>query len=156
MEAKVRLVRVRRWERAAFMRMAERHFRELNPQFRPQADWARGYFESIQENPRYDLRWVHWGRRRVGFALFGLEPHRFLPRTSGMIYELYLLPAFRSRGLGTLCFAEILACLKQKDIRRVQLEVWSGNDRAAAFWCRLGFRGVATRYVLELADGARS
>ena len=152
MKAEVSLAPIRLTDRAAFMRMAERHFRELDPRFRPHPDWTAGYFESIQNNPRYYLRWVHWARRRAGFVLFGLEPHRFLPRTAGMIYELYLLPAFRGRGLGSGCAQEVLACLRKQNIRRVQLEVWAGNEVAGAFWRKLGFRPVSTRYVLELDD----
>jgi len=51
-------------DREGFMSMAERHFRELNPAFEPDADWKESYFENVLRNQRLFLRWI----RRQGVA----------------------------------------------------------------------------------------
>ena len=101
--ANLELAPVSKLDCEMFMEMAERHFRELNPAFEPQADWKESYFPSVTENPRLFLRWIQVDGNRAGFTLFGIENHRFLPRQTGAIYELYIEPEFRRSGVGRSC-----------------------------------------------------
>jgi len=86
-------------ESGAFLKMAESHFRELDSSFVPRQDWGKNYFTIIQSNPHFYLRWIAVNDARAGFILFGLEDHNFLANTSGWIYELYVLPEFRRKGV---------------------------------------------------------
>ena len=97
-DCEVELVAVEAAERDAFMQVAERHFRGLSSTFVPQEDWKRSYFENILARPEYFLRWILCAGERSGFILYGLEPHRFLPRKTGVIYELYVDPGKRRKG----------------------------------------------------------
>ena len=49
---------ISRSEADAFLAMAERLFRGLNPKFVPEADWKQFYFENILGNARLSLRWI--------------------------------------------------------------------------------------------------
>jgi UDP-2,4-diacetamido-2,4,6-trideoxy-beta-L-altropyranose hydrolase len=136
-------------EQAEFLRMAEKHFSEMNPSFVPRDDWKEHYFATILANPRYFLRWIICDEKRAGFILFGLEPHRFLPRMTGAIYEVYILPEFRRRGVATVVASEAIRELRTHAPSKIQLEVIEGRVAAAALWESLGFKKVTSRYVLS-------
>jgi ribosomal protein S18 acetylase RimI-like enzyme len=135
-------------DREAFLRMATAHFTELSSAFVPQDDWKQTYFETILANPQLLLRWIVSGTQRAGFILFGIENHRFLPRKTGVVYELYVVPEFRRRGLARSCAVQAIEALWQFGPSKIQLEVVDGNERAAALWESLGFRRVTVRFVL--------
>jgi ribosomal protein S18 acetylase RimI-like enzyme len=136
-------------EKDEFMEMAEKHFRELNPQFVPASDWKECYFENIQGNPNYMLRWICMDGFRAGFVLYGIEPHRFLPRKSGAIYELYVLPEHRRKGIAKACARLVVGELWKASPSKIQLEVMEGNHAALQLWKALGFNQVSERLTLS-------
>lgn len=144
----IRMLPISPAEADDFLSMAERHFSELNPRFVREIDWQKNYFVTISENPEYFLRWIIWDGKRSGFILFGLEKHRFLPRKTGAIYELYVAPEFRRRGIAKTCAIEAIRELWTHAPSKIQLEVMEGRTAAAALWRSLGFQKVTERYVL--------
>ena len=134
-----------------FTAMALDHFRGLNPDFTPHEDWKQHYFSRIQNNPNHHLEWILKDGKRAGFILYGIEDHRFLPRKTGAIYEVYVTPEFRRLGLAREAASQAIQTLRQQS-SRIQLEVMEGNTAAAALWKSLGFRKVTERYVLA-GDG---
>jgi ribosomal protein S18 acetylase RimI-like enzyme len=135
-------------EREEFERMAIEYFSELNPGFVPQNDWKECYFPNILSSPRYFLRWIVCDGIRVGFILFGLEMHRFLPRTSGVIYEIYVRLEFRRRGIAQAIAKEAIRELWAHTPSKIQLEVVERQTASAAFWKSLGFQKATERFVL--------
>jgi len=135
-------------EREDFLKMAQQHFHELNPIFTPAQDWKTSYFETIKNNPRYSLRWIVADGQRVGFILFGVEEHRFLPRQTGAIYEVYVIPEGRRKGIARACAKQIIDELWKSSPSKIQLEVVEGNTAAAGLWRSLGFRKATERFVL--------
>jgi ribosomal protein S18 acetylase RimI-like enzyme len=89
------------------------------------------------------------GSECCGFIIFGNEKHRFLPVSNGMVYELYVLPEHRRKGIGKACAIQALAELSDQGVSRIQLEVMEGNNKAAALWEQLGFRKFSERFILE-------
>lgn len=134
-------------DREDFRAMAVSHFSELNSEFVPQNDWNELYFSTILTNPQFFLRWIICDEERSGFILFGLEDHRFLPRKTGTIYEIYVLPKFRRRGIAKACALEAIRELWAHSPSKIQLEVVEGSS-AAAFWKSLGFQKFTERFVL--------
>lgn len=61
----------------------------------------------------------------------------------GWLEELYVIPTWRGRGVGSLLLADLLSRAQQLHWRGVELEVVAGHERAAALYLRHGF--VATR-----------
>jgi ribosomal protein S18 acetylase RimI-like enzyme len=139
-------------EREEFLRLAEQHFRELNASFVPHVDWRRGYFEKIQSTPDLFLRWIVVSGERAGFILFGLEDHRFLPRKNGVIYELYIAPGHRRKGIAKACAKRAIQELQALAPSKIQLEVVEGNIAAVELWKSLGFGKVTDRFVLADAS----
>lgn len=132
-----------------FMKMAGQHFRELNPAFTPDPDWESSYFEKIQGNSDYCLHWILADGKRAGFVLYGTEPHRFLPRKTGAIYELYVAPEFRRKGVAPACAELVIQELWKASPSKIQLEVVEGNTAAAKLWARFGFAKVSQRLTLS-------
>jgi len=135
-------------EREDFLEMAQQHFRELNPMFTPAEDWKNSYFENITRNPRRSLRWIVSDGQHVGFILFGVEEHRFLPRLTGAIYEVHVIPEERRKGFARACAKQIIDELWKASPSKIQLEVVEGNAAAAELWRSLGFQKVTERFVL--------
>lgn len=148
------LVPVETSDRDRFMAMAEQHFRELNPHFTPARDWKDSYFEKICDNLSCSLRWIVDRKKQVGFILYGIEEHRFLPRKTGAIYELYIVPEQRRRGIARACVKQVINELWQLSPSKIQLEVVEGNSAAAELWKALGFQKVSERLVLVEAPEA--
>ncbi len=148
-DAKADLIPIEAADRDCFLEMSKMLFRELNPQFFPDPDWQQHYFENILANQNLHLRWIITEGQRVGFILSGLERHRFLPRWTGMVYELYILPEFRRRGIARCCAAQVIQELESRQPSKIQLEVATGNSAAVTFWNTLGFEAVSTRFVLK-------
>jgi len=93
------------------------------------------------------------GTERAGFILFGMERHRFLPRETGVIYDLYVAPEYRKKGIAHRCAGQAIAELRSLGPRKIQLETVEGNGNARALWSSLGFEKVADRFVLQ--EGGR-
>ena len=140
-------------DREAFMHLAVSHFRELDPSFVPHEDWREQYFPRILANPRCFLRWIIAEGSRAGFILFGVEDHRFLPRKTGVIYELYVLPVLRRRGLAKAIARAAIAELWTHNPSKIQLEVMEGRTAAAVLWKSLGFHKASERFVLTGSGG---
>jgi ribosomal protein S18 acetylase RimI-like enzyme len=144
------LVLVELSDHDSFVAMAEQHFRELNPQFVPARDWKASYFENILAKRNYSLRWIVIGGQRVGFVLYGVEEDRFLPRKTGAIYELYIVPEQRRKGIARACAKLVIEELRKSSPSKIQLEVMDGNQAAAELWRSLGFEKASERLVLAV------
>lgn len=142
-------------ERNEFLQMALDYFSELNPAFHPSQEWHTSYFESIQAKSNYSLCWIMHGKEKAGFVLFGIEDHRFLPRTAGVICELYVLPELRRKGVARKCAESALQQLAKSSAGKIQLEVVEGNSAAVSFWKSLGFRKRAESFVLQTQPDSR-
>jgi UDP-2,4-diacetamido-2,4,6-trideoxy-beta-L-altropyranose hydrolase len=136
-------------DRDSFLEMGERHFRELDPDFIPAEDWKLKYFENILSKKCLSLCWVLARGCRVGFVLFGIEEHVVLPRRTGVIYELYVLPEFRRKGIARASALQAIQELQRHSPSKVQLEIMENNRGAAALWASVGFQKVAERWVLR-------
>jgi ribosomal protein S18 acetylase RimI-like enzyme len=144
----VRMLPIAASDEEEFQRIAIEHFSELNPAFAPENDWKAQYFRSILSTPQCFLRWIDCDGIRAGFILFGLENHRFLRRKTGAIYELYVRPEFRRRGIARVCAEEAIRELWTHSPSKIQLEVVEGQTAPAALWKSLGFQKVTERFVL--------
>lgn len=61
----------------------------------------------------------------------------------GMVVELYVFPEFRQQGIATRLLEYALKSMKEKGIKHVQLNVYSGNQ-AKRLYEELGFHEVST------------
>ena len=102
---------------------------------------VRSVIERIVKDDRlgFVLVALEKNQRSVGIALgcafLGIEHGG----TSGWIEELYVLPEFRERGLGSLLIAEFIRVASALDWRAIDLEIDSSHRRAASLYQQHGF-----------------
>ena len=68
------------------------------------------------------------------------------------VNQLFLLPEYQNRGLGTACMMQVIADAREAGLP-VRLRVLKANPRAAAFYRRLGFREIGdidTHVLMEM------
>ena len=68
--------------------------------------------------------------------------------------ELYVVPAWRGRGLGRRLAGAVRAWAEAGGAERLRLGVLAANADARAFWERLGAHPLAITYTLALTPGA--
>jgi predicted acetyltransferase len=135
-------------EKAPFLKTVKEYFRELNPDFVPREGWEAHYIESLRPD-RALPNWIVLDEARIGFTIFGVEEHRFLPKKIGAIYEFYIVPSWRGKGLGREAALKVFERLRTDQADRIQVDVVTGNHNAAVFWRNLGLTKVSERLVLQ-------
>ena len=66
----------------------------------------------------------------------------------GWLEELYVVPEYRGRGVGSTLLVDVLARAERLKWRGVELEVVAGHERAAALYVRHGFMAAdRSRYT---------
>ena len=70
----------------------------------------------------------------------------------GWLEELFVVPEFRGRGVGSRLLDEVISRARRLNWRGVELEVVAGHERAAALYLRCGFVPVdRARYTNAFA-----
>ncbi|MBZ5679407.1 MAG: GNAT family N-acetyltransferase [Acidobacteriia bacterium] len=141
------LVPVAKEDREAFTKMATTYFREAIPGFEPDEDFRQFFFDGMFK-PNIFCDWVVRDGKRLGFVIFGIEDHRFLPRKTGFFYAFYIVPEARGESLATLAMQDCCRVLDTFHPSKIQLEVIEGNEKAHKLWTRMGFRRVSSKYYL--------
>jgi GNAT superfamily N-acetyltransferase len=104
-------------------------------------DNVRSVVEKIVNDDRlgFALVAIAKNKRVVGVALgcafLGIEHGG----TSGWIEELYVLPEFRERGVGSRLIGEFIRIASALGWRAIDLEIDSGHQRAGSLYERHGF-----------------
>jgi len=138
-------------EKQQFLEMATHYYKELNPAFVPHEHWKERFLESILSDSNMFLRWITVDQEKIGFVLYGLRPHRYMPVKIGWIYEIYVQSNWRGLGLGRECVWLVINEMRRLGVSKIQLEVIVGNERALEFWQKLGFIKVSDRFHLEIS-----
>jgi ribosomal protein S18 acetylase RimI-like enzyme len=88
-------------------------------------------------------------RRLVGYAVLTYNYDLEFGGIEGIVTELYVVPRYRSRGLGAQLIDEIRRFCRNKGISAIELQVGRDNRRARAFYRKIGFRAL-DRIVMSL------
>ena len=82
------------------------------------------------------------GQGIAGYVSYGRCRDRSLP-ARGEIDELYLAPEYQGLGFGARLFKAVRNDLAHRDMGRIVVWALSENERACAFYERLGGRAIA-------------
>jgi GNAT superfamily N-acetyltransferase len=89
--------------------------------------------------------------RAIGVAYVSLTWSIEHGGKSSWLEELYVLPEWRERGVGTTMLESVLETARRLGCAAVDLEVESAHERAARLYARYGFaRHSRTRWVKAL------
>lgn len=87
----------------------------------------------------------------VGFVKYLDEARDMLSiKPSSEIVAIYLLRIYQKRGI---CFRLIRAALERVQHHKITLIVLQGNDRAIAFYQKVGFRFTGHKVVMQVPGG---
>lgn len=93
------------------------------------------------------------GGRIVGFASVSLERGSLeLEATRGLLSNVYVVPAYRGRGVGTALLEAAEAELADRGAEVVILEVMARNEAARRFYDRHGYDAYRVGMERSLAD----
>jgi ribosomal protein S18 acetylase RimI-like enzyme len=106
---------------------------------RLEAEWHPGLRERVAPAPLDEARWQgsDWARHAIHHPCYVYPPalHDFPAHG-----HIDLLPLARGRGIGRKAMEYLIGRLASTGVPGVHLQVSPRNDRALAFYARLGFR----------------
>lgn len=74
----------------------------------------------------------------------------YTPEREGVIVDIYMLPAYRRRGMGEFLLREVTALLKEKGAGVVTAEFPTQNEIAVKFYAKRGFRSITSLHARSL------
>ncbi len=90
---------------------------------------ARPYAEAIV---------AEWSGEIVGFALFFYNYSTFLTKPGIYLEDLFVLPAYRGKGIGKALLTHLAKLAVDRDCGRLEWSVLDWNESAIAFYQRMG------------------
>ncbi|WP_458413690.1 GNAT family N-acetyltransferase [Schinkia sp. CFF1] len=81
------------------------------------------------------------GRNIMGWILLGTDYNYYKKEAVGFLYELYVFPQYRKKGIGKVLIERAIAELKKAGMTKVQLNVFAGNH-AKMLYENIGFNDV--------------
>jgi ribosomal protein S18 acetylase RimI-like enzyme len=112
----------------------------------------RGVLKRLLNSPTFFLRGARLNGKVAGFIMFELrEEPLWRVRRRGYLSNIYVVPAFRRKGVGAFMVDGAMQTLRQMDAEVLALDVYSGNDAARAFWASFGFAPFKERLRVSLA-----
>jgi len=109
-------------------------------------DWASG--ANRFDRPGEALFAARIEGRLVGVCGLNVDPYSAEPRL-GRVRHLYVLSAYRRRGIGRQLVADVIAAARG---RFDHLRLSTGNPVAAGFYERLGFRSAEAAHCTHVLD----
>jgi ribosomal protein S18 acetylase RimI-like enzyme len=89
------------------------------------------------------------GHELMGWILLGSSKDQFTNKTNGFIYELFVLEAFRGKGISKKLMRTSIEHLKNEGYSEVRLSVFSGN-KAIELYEKMGFNKRTVTMSLEI------
>jgi len=99
-----------------------------------------GFVRGLLENGKGSIKVAVEKGKYVGYILYGWKMPLKLIKPRAVIYDLYVKPEYRGRGIGTMLLRETLEDLRKRGFEEVRLTVLSKNQGAISLYERFGFR----------------
>jgi ribosomal-protein-alanine acetyltransferase len=103
---------------------------------------SRRQLQYLQQRQTTVFLVAEQGEKVVGDGIALVRHHRSC--ISGRVYSLAVDPGSRGQGIGEKLMREMIEQLRQRDVRRVYLEVEASNTGAIHLYERLGFASIGT------------
>ena len=126
--------------------LAERFRGEFTPEAIAHGDEEIRAFGS-KDALRIDIAKLTDINRTIAYCISVIHPGG-----DGEVYSMYVDEAHRNSGLGARLVAESLRWFEGRGVEERYVSIMAGNDRALAFYERIGFR--LRRHVLKMSAPA--
>jgi GNAT superfamily N-acetyltransferase len=94
------------------------------------------------------------GSEAVGFAVWFHSYSTFLARPGLYLEDLFVLPEWRGRGIGSALLRHLARIAKERDYGRLEWSVLDWNDQAIGFYRSIGARAMDEWTVYRLTGDA--
>lgn len=100
---------------------------------------------------RVDVLLAYENQTPIGFVLYFYNFSTFLKKAGLYIEDIYLRPAYRKKGYGTLLFQQLAKIAYAKNCGRIELSVLNWNQEGIDFYVALGAKPLEewTMYRLD-------
>lgn len=134
--------KIKEADRASYLKMAKEFYSsEAVEHSLPENHFSETFQELMRSDCYADAYILEHENKTAGYALLAKT---FSQEAGGMVLwieELYVMPEYRSRGLGHEFFLYLKDNLCH-GVKRIRLEVESGNTRAISLYRKLGFEDL--------------
>ncbi|WP_139490563.1 GNAT family N-acetyltransferase [Brevibacillus dissolubilis] len=79
------------------------------------------------------------GEQLAGWVMVGSNKDFFSEEMIGFIYELYVFPEYRGKGIAKELMTEGISALREEGYEEIRLNVFAGNQGAKRLYESLGF-----------------
>ncbi len=144
MNGKIRIRVANREDVPSIFRLVEKlaEYEKLTHQVTgTEADFLRFGFENQPYFHALMAEWVQESQvQTVGFALYFFTFSTFLARPTLYLEDLFVLPEFRGRGVGTALLKELAGIALKHECGRMEWAVLDWNEPAIRFYRSIGAR----------------
>ena len=110
-------------------------------------------FQRTLEDPKakVEVLLAFWSGESVGFALFFENFSTFLGKPGLYLEDLFVLPEFRTKGIGTALMARLIEIAQERKYGRVEWAVLDWNEPAIKFYTeKFGARLMSSWRICRL------
>ncbi len=137
----MRIRNVRREDIDAFVKVYEEAYRGLEEYAYTRRRDIRNYFKWLYSRDKDGFMIAEDGDKAVGFVACDTNWISIFERKKvGEIHEIFVLPEYRGRGIGTELMRLAIEYARKRGRNVAELWVGRKNYRARKFYERLGFR----------------
>lgn len=99
---------------------------------------ARLVEHGFGERPKFEALLAYLDEQPAGYALFFETYSTFLCKPTLYLEDLFVLPEYRSRGVGRAFFRFLAQLARERDCGRIEWTVLDWNEPALRFYRKLG------------------
>jgi GNAT superfamily N-acetyltransferase len=103
----------------------------------------------LLRNPSQGQAWLMESHKTpVGYAVLTYNFDLEYGGVEGMLTDLYVLPRFRMKGIGSLALYEVEDYCRERGIRTIELQILNHNRAAKKFYKHAGFQTLARKVMI--------
>jgi GNAT superfamily N-acetyltransferase len=105
--------------------------------------------DTLLRNPSQGQAWLMESHKTaVGYAVLTYNFDLEYGGVEGMLTDLYVLPRFRMKGIGSLALYEVEDYCRERGIRTIELQILNHNRAAETFYKKAGFHALARKVMI--------
>jgi GNAT superfamily N-acetyltransferase len=104
--------------------------------------------------PAAEVLLAYWTNQPVGFAVYFHNFSTFIGRPGIYLEDLFVIPAFRGKGVGKALLSYLAGLAKERNCARLEWAVLDWNQPAIDFYRRLGAVPMHDWTVFRVANTA--